>query len=106
MGIGNFMTLFSHLDAETKERLAALMGEALASGNVSGFLRARLARLFVEDPWHWEMLGLKVGASREEIERAHKALLVQVHPDRHKGDTRLSRMAERAKELALKESGK
>ncbi|WP_282607363.1 DnaJ domain-containing protein [Pelagibius sp. Alg239-R121] len=50
----------------------------------------------------YEVLGLKPGASKEEVREAHKRLLQKIHPD-HGGSNFLAAQINRAKDLLLKD---
>ncbi|WP_461481306.1 J domain-containing protein [Porticoccus sp.] len=52
----------------------------------------------------WQLLGLKPGASREDIIRAHKRLIQKVHPDRG-GNDYLASQLNTARDLLLKRHG-
>ncbi len=54
--------------------------------------------LSLEDAW--EILGLQPGASREEILKAHKRMMVRVHPDKG-GSNYLASKINRARDLLL-----
>ncbi|WP_461520919.1 J domain-containing protein [Porticoccus sp.] len=52
----------------------------------------------------WQLLGLKPGASREDIIQAHKRLIQKVHPDRG-GNDYLASQLNTARDLLLKRHG-
>jgi hypothetical protein len=76
-----------------------------AAGNTRGDAghgneRARSAAKMSEDE-AYEVLGLKKGAGREDVTRAHRALMKKLHPD-HGGTTSLAARVNEAKEVLLR----
>lgn len=101
--IGDFLLLFQNMDPATRERLSKLIKEAMVSGNIKEFLRARIERMFVAETWHLELLGIPSGASKSDVESAYRQLQKVVHPDCG-GNERLFKLAQKAREKALSES--
>ena len=81
--------------------LTVLLGESRS--NVGDVVRA--AYLQLEAPGEpqidpWEVLGLRPGATQEQIEAMYKVLAFAAHPD-HGGSNEAMKKLTRAKELAL-----
>jgi DnaJ-domain-containing protein 1 len=106
MGIMDFMALFQHIDPETRERLQKMMGQAMASGNVGAYLKTRLSRLWVDDDWHLELLGIEKNASSEDINKAYKNTAAAMHPDKCFGENRFYKLATKARDKALAEASR
>ena len=62
--------------------------------------RARASGKMSEDE-AYEILGLKKGATREDVSRAHRALMKKLHPD-HGGTTSLAARVNEAKDVLLR----
>ncbi len=65
-----------------------------------GRLRARQTGVMTEDE-AYEVLGLQQGAPRDEITRAHHALMKKLHPD-HGGTTSLAARVNEAKDVLMR----
>jgi curved DNA-binding protein CbpA len=48
-----------------------------------------------DDVDYYKALGLSVGASEEEVKKAHRKLALKYHPDRTKGDEKLGEWSRR-----------
>lgn len=103
MGLADFMMAFQHMDPATKERLKTVLSEAMRARDIGAFLRDRVGRMIVDDPWAFELLGISPGASPAQVESAYKKLIARIHPDKMGGDDRLFKLAGRARAKVLGE---
>lgn len=74
-------------------------GEGDAGGVNSGARRRRPATISEDEAY--EILGLKKGAARQDIARAHRDLMKKLHPD-HGGTTDLAARVNEAKEVLMR----
>ena len=65
------------------------------AGNVRGAASA------MSEDEAYEILGLQRGASREDVARAHRALMKKLHPD-HGGSTNLAARVNEAKDVLMR----
>ena len=71
----------------------------LAHGGGGTRTRARNAAMSEDEAY--EVLGLRKGASREDISRAHRTLMKKLHPDQG-GSTNLAARVNEAKDVLMR----
>ncbi len=99
--------MFGELDSESLPLLESYLDRRFpawrqnAQGDAAGRQRAAAANGKMTDEEAYQILGLKPGAGREEIGRAHRTLMKKLHPDQG-GSTYLAARVNEAKEVLLR----
>ena len=101
------LTMFGELDAESIPLLESYLDRRFPAwrqntqGDPAGRQRRTAASGKMTDEEAYQILGLKAGAGRDEIGRAHRALMKKLHPDQG-GSTYLAARVNEAKEVLLR----
>jgi hypothetical protein len=99
--------MFPELDAESVPLLESYLDRRFpawrqnAQGDSAGRQRSAASSGKMTDEEAYQILGLKPGAGRDEIGRAHRALMKKLHPDQG-GSTYLAARVNEAKEVLLR----
>jgi DnaJ-domain-containing protein 1 len=99
--------MIANFDAESVALLESYLDRRFpawrenAQGNTAGGQRRAAASGKMTDEEAYQILGLQPGASRDEIGRAHRALMKKLHPDQG-GSTYLAARVNEAKDTLLR----
>ena len=99
--------LFGELDAESVPLLESYLDRRFPAwrqntqGDTAGRQRSAAPSSKMSNEEAYQILGLKPGAGRDEIGRAHRALMKKLHPDQG-GSTYLAARVNEAKEVLLR----
>jgi len=101
------LAMFAELDSESVPLLESYLDSRFpawrqnAQGDAAGRQRRTAPDGKMTEEEAYQILGLKPGAGREEIGRAHRALMKKLHPDQG-GSTYLAARVNEAKEVLLR----
>jgi hypothetical protein len=105
--LSQLMTMVTGFDAESVALLESYLDRRFpawrqdAQGNTAGGQRRAAPSGKMTDEEAYQILGLQPGASRDEIGRAHRALMKKLHPDQG-GSTYLAARVNEAKDTLLR----
>jgi DnaJ domain len=108
LDLAKLLDLFGEIDGDSRELLAAYLDRrepawrAHAQGDAaagSGTRPARGSKMTEEEAY--QVLGVQLGASTQEITRAHRSLMKKLHPDQG-GTTYLAARVNEAKDVLLR----
>ena len=103
----DLLGMFSELDSESVQLLESYLDRRFpawrqnAQGDTAGRQRRAAPDGKMSEEEAYQILGLKPGAGREDIGRAHRALMKKLHPDQG-GSTYLAARVNEAKEVLLR----
>jgi hypothetical protein len=101
------LSMFAELDAESVPLLESYLDRRFpawrqnAQGDAAGRQRSASSSGKMTNEEAYQILGLKPGAGRDEIGKAHRALMKKLHPDQG-GSTYLAARVNEAKEVLLR----
>src|SRR6202042_2736410 len=101
------LSMFAELDSESGPLLESYLDRRFpawrqhAQGDAAGRQRGAASGSKMTDEEAYQILGLKPGAARNEIGRAHRGLMKKLHPDQG-GSTYLAARVNEAKEVLLR----
>jgi DnaJ-domain-containing protein 1 len=105
--LSQLMAMFAGFDAESVSLLESYLDRRFpawrqdAQGNAAGGQSRAAASGKMTEEEAYQILGLQPGAGRDEIGRAHRALMKKLHPDQG-GSTYLAARVNEAKETLLR----
>jgi hypothetical protein len=107
LDLPTLLSILPELDAESVPLLESYLDRRFpawrqnAQGDTAGRQRRAASASKMTDEEAYQILGLKPGAGRDEIGRAHRALMKKLHPDQG-GSTYLAARVNEAKEVLLR----